>query len=390
MYIRRIAQLKVLTVFLVGISAASLVLGPLSWVTSTSPNSLQSQIHFKYEALESNLPHECAQWLPQDQRKVLMVGFRPISRLSWMEGEYQLATDMVNTLLKLGFQIDHVDIHSFENDVGASDLKIYYRIVYLATLGQKMNETFLESCKMIVLLPSERHLEEVDVDGVNPILNEKQILTAFPQEFGTNIWSRPTFQHSLHNLESTRGKRGTLLFFSYEPESSFIFQMLLDVGIELHVVFARKGKEGVIIPNTVIIHDNISPHDMLDLLSVSAFLITFGDSIPTLVPRMAMSVGASLIILSNVEGRSQMPALTNIGMPYVYNAVDTQGIMQAVAQSIDTRFTSYSIGFPSNFEDMMCALVEDDSVCSCELAKSNGDDVDCRSSFYMKKQPVFS
>eukprot|EP00979_Chaetoceros_neogracilis_P001428 scaffold248_cov263-Chaetoceros_neogracile.AAC.27 len=250
-----------------------------------------------------------------------------------MDGEYDLATNVIDTLLKLGFQIYHVDKQTFENE-DASDHIPYHRIVYLATLGQKLNEHNLGSCKMLVLLPHERYLREDDIDEVKPILSEKQLLTVFPLEF---------------------------------------------------------GNQDIEIPSAVIVHDNVSPEDMLDLLSVSSFLITFGDSIPTLVPRMAMTVGASLIILRNAEERSQMPLLSNVGTPYVYNANigDAQSIMQAVKQSMDIRFTSYSIGITSEFEDTMCALVEDDSVCSCELAKSNGENVDCRSSFQMEKQPVF-
>lgn len=390
MHIRRITQLKVLAVVLIGISATNLVFRPLSWVASTSTNPIQSQTHIKYEALESNLSHECANWIPQDQRKILLVGFKSLSSLSWMDGEYELATNVIDTLLKLGFQIYHVDKQSFENE-DASDHIPYHRIVYLATLGQKLNEHNLGSCKMLVLLPHERYLREDDIDEVKPILSEKQLLTVFPLEFSTNMWDRHSFQPLLHNLKSKREKRGTFLIFSHEHESSFIFQMLLDVGIELHAVYTKTGNQDIEIPSAVIVHDNVSPEDMLDLLSVSSFLITFGVSIPTLVPRMTMTVGASLIILNNAEGRSQMPLLSNVGTPYVYNANigDAQSIMQAVKQSIDIRFTSYSIGITSEFEDTMCALVEDDSVCSCELAKSNGDNVDCRSSFQMEKQPVF-
>jgi len=263
MSIKRIGPFKrviaVAMLLVAGISAACLVLGPLSWVSTNSATNFQRQGH-----IISDIQYDCAGWLQGDHRKVLAVGFQPYTSLSQMDGEHQLVTNMVNSLLKLGFAIDFIDTHSFDNGAGEADPFRYHRIFYLTKFGQRISERCLHSCNMRVLFPASSYSYEHGIDGVEAMFHEKQILTAFPQEFGTHLWD--------------------------------------------------------------------------DKASIR----------------------------------------------------DPQVIMHKVGQSFDDSFvTSFGVSRYSDFEDTMCALMEDDSVCSCEQARSGGDGVDCRSSFYMKKQPIF-
>mmetsp|Transcript_28443 Transcript_28443/g.42194 ORF Transcript_28443/g.42194 Transcript_28443/m.42194 type:complete len:273 (-) Transcript_28443:32-850(-) len=268
MRIKRICHFKrtitAAMVLVAGISAACLVLGPLLWVSRNSATNVQRQGHVISKILESDKRYDCASWLVGDQRKVLVVGFQPCTSLSQMDGECQLVTNMVNSLLKLGFAIDFIDTHSFDSGAGEADPFRYNRIFYLTKFGQRISERCLHSCNMRVLFPGSRYSYEHGIDGVEAMFHEKQILTAFPQEFGTHLWDEKA---------SIR---------------------------------------------------------------------------------------------------------------------DPQDIMYKVGQSFDSSFgATIGVSSYSDFEDTMCALMEDNSVCSCEKARSGGDDVDCRSSFYMKKQPIF-
>lgn len=268
MSIKRIGHFKraiaAAMLLVAGISAACLVLGPLSWVSRISATNVQRQGHIISKILQSDMRYDCAGWIQEDQRKVLAVGFQPFTSLSQMDGEYQLVTNMVNSMLKLGFAIDFIDTHSFDNGAGEADPVRYHRIFYLTKFGQRISERCLHSCNMRVLFPASSYSYEYGIDGVEAMFHEKQILTAFPQEFGTHLWD--------------------------------------------------------------------------DKASIR----------------------------------------------------DPQVIMHKVDQSFDDSFvTSLGVSSYSDFGDTMCALMEDDSVCSCEKARSGGDNVDCRSSFYMKKQPIF-
>jgi hypothetical protein len=261
MSVKRVGQFKGIAVAMLlvaGISAACLVLGPLAWVSTNSATNIQRQGHI-ISKVESDVRYDCAGWLQADQRKVLAVGFQPYTSLSQMDGEYQLVTNMVNSLLKLGFASDFIDTHSFDNGADEANPFLYHRIFYLTKFGQRISERCLHSCNMRVLFPASSYSYEHGIGGVEAMFHEKQILTAFPQEFGTHLWDdKPSIR---------------------DPQ---------------------------------------------------------------------------------------------------------------VSQSFDDSFvTSFGVLRHSDFEDTMCALMEDDSVCSCEKARSGGDDVDCRSSFYMKKEPIF-
>jgi len=92
-------------------------------------------------------------------------------------------------------------------------------------------------------------------------------------------------------------------------------------------------------------------------------------------------------------------------MPYVYTVdlVDIEGVVRAATHASTYRFSSY---VPPEFRvntliDRMCALIEDNALCSCPnplfgddmldfVAKNMSDsNVDCRASSYVKRGPVY-
>lgn len=103
--------------------------------------------------------------------------------------------------------------------------------------------------------------------------------------------------------------------------------------------------------------------------------------------------GVSIINLrsSTKNGHSQAPFLSGMRMPYVYNVNygDENGIVKATEHSHLYRYDSLTIFSVGEFEDSICAIVEDDSICSCPNTGIDSYVIDCRAEFYMKKNVIF-
>jgi hypothetical protein len=123
---------------------------------------------------------------------------------------------------------------------------------------------------------------------------------------------------------------------------------------------------------------------------------------------VGLSYGVSFLNPIREDGEAdytQHKALSRLGMPYVYNInlTDHDTVVQAATWATIYRFSSY---VPADFRveslvDRMCALLEDDALCSCpnplfgddqldmRLNQSVVHEMDCRASTYIKKAKIF-
>ena len=358
---------------------------------------------------------QCASWLPNSQRKILLVGFRPLTELSWLSEEFHLTMDLVMLLPYIGFDISYMEASAFERQVeqqGTSNnfCLSYHLIFYMLRMDQQQQVTtnvlraIGEStcCNMRVILPVASVPRENDeLDSLKLLLHEKQILTTFAIDGGTMIPYYPRllsheeimpYDGNFNEIKSV----GTLFMphFGILKASKQIIQRLLRKGLEINIFLEKNdvASHHFNLSSNAHVHSSTSPCKLLPVLKRSAFLMVWDGEYPNFLSLLALFHGASVIKVEKNDTKSQLEISNGIGIPFVYKAkVDNlKSIMKAVTDSINYRFTSHQLFSRGEFEDTLCALVEDNSVCMCSDARSHGDDhVDCRSSFYMKKSPIF-
>lgn len=346
-----------------------------------------------YAELTNESSTRCATWL-QNNRRVLLVGFQPVDELSWMTEEYHMSMNLVGSLLKLEFDLHHVGSSYFEN-MKDGDLRFYHRIFVMHPSKEDHWSRHFDhreiGCKIRVLLPDIDEGDDRFFQKLKNHFHEKQLLVASSHEGTTYLGYYPVLPKGIARpVSSERHKMGIIVLpvvhAKLSTKETSIVNRLLEMGISLHVLYRDRTYAKSDLPSGIINHEYLSQEATLNLLSQSAFMLSFGDIVPTPLPIIAISFGVSVINLTN-NRQSQLPFLSEQGMPYIYNVneYDVDGIISTVQYSFSYRFVSHIILSSGLFEDRVCALVEDDSICLCPPEKS----VDCRSSFYMMKQPAF-
>jgi len=340
----------------------------------------------------------CANWVAEDKRRILLVNFQPIEKLSWMAEEYHMSLSLVKSCLKLGFDIHHVDKSYFENYMDPGELSSYHRILYMLSSPSDVHWSHQFDhrdviCKIRVLLPDGKIWNDTDFLRLSLRFQKKQLLVASPHEDGTYFGYYPVLSTGVaaRPVSSMREKRGIIVLSPHlkvSETANEVMKKLIDAGLIIHVICSGRLDVKVELPNSAIRHQDLSQEETSRLLSQSAFLIHFGDTVATPLPVIAISFGVSVINLSSKDGTSQMPSLSEMGMPYVYNVdIDDEDAIVSTAQlSVQYRFASHVMVTDGVMEDRVCALVEDDSMCSCPSQMSG---MECRASFYMKKEAIF-
>ena len=165
------------------------------------------------------------------------------------------------------------------------------------------------------------------------------------------------------------------------------------------------GREGVIV------HENLTEGQFIEIVSNCAFTI-IGKNVQLDSPSVWISLAYGTAVLNSNQADQGKESLlsSQLDKPYLYNISfgDTESVIQAAGWAVTNRFESY---IPSQFRrgtmnDRVCALLEDDSLCSCpnptfavtpeikeDLYKKYGKDsqlMDCRGNMFVKKGPTFS
>lgn len=367
----------------------------------------------------------CATWLPKHERKILLVGFQPLENLSWTSDEFHLTIGLSIMLPRLRFDVEYMTQDAFQRTVAMVKeqhqqdhegmdilLHSYHQIFYMRSrMEQSMNVSdlcnrgIISCCNMRVIYPDIRNDEEdkTDIEMAKLLLHEKQILTVSPLDGSTDIpsyYSSPFISREMNgNSVLTPRNIGTLYVSQHGHinEVQKLVRILLKKGLEVHIFLNTAMDDdrstSIKAMKNAHIHSNMMPNNVSSILANSVFLAVWGDNFPTFLSLLTLSHGASVIqIQPNSDvGRNRLPWFLDIGMPYVYRVEvgDTESIIQAVDDSVNYRFLRHDPISPGEFEDVLCALIEDDSVCECHAARSKGDDIDCQSSFYMKKSTIF-
>jgi hypothetical protein len=362
---------------------------------------------------------KCATWLPKNKRKILLVGFHPLTNLSWISEEFHLTMGLTMVLPRLGFDVDHMTQDTFKGFVmkkkeqeskGMDILSSSYHQIYImrSTIEQPLggvsdvcSNGIVSCCNMRVIFPDVPYSNNgnLEFETVKLLLHEKQILTTTPMDGSTEIASyyySPFLSRA--NVSDTLLKPkdvGTVYLSRHGQihELESIVRILLKKELEVHVFLdtAVEDAHAFKAMKNVQVHANVLPNILSPVLARSVFLVVCGGNFSTFLFLLTLSHGASVIHVQQSSGSNRVPWFLDLGMPYVYRveAGNTKSLIKAVNNSISYRFLRHDPISPGEFEDALCAIVEDDSVCKCHAARSQGDDIDCRSSFYMKKSTIF-
>ena len=390
----------------------------------------------------STIPQQqCANWLTatttndSNERQVLLVGFQSIDLLSWASEEYHLSLNIIESLLTFGFDLHHIDSEIWEKGIAKEDLEVYHRIfilpkrvvsdeTYDPNNVQCMRRNYYHheiACKIRIVFADvnmknenndndeRKNEEEAVIENWETMFHEKQLLLASSRdaegvgEGKTYLGYYPMLPNEIERpVKSDRSKRGLVIVpgingdaGSLSPEEDAILKRLLKEGISLHIIprdrlHLHAQPETQSQPENItreVKSERISQTDILELLTESTFLLYLGNDIFKGLPLIAMALGASVINLTSKNGESQMSFLSQHSMPYVYNVnrEDIDRIVETVQETFEYRFPSHIILGRGEIQDRICALMEDDSVCTCPRDGS----VDCRSSFYAMKRPPY-
>jgi hypothetical protein len=367
----------------------------------------------------------CATWLPKHERKILLVGFQPLENLSWTSDEFHLTRGLSIMLPRLRFDVEYMTQDAFQRTIAMMKeqhqqdqegksilLHSYHQIFYMRSrMEQPMNLSdlctrgIISCCNMRVIYPDIRNDEKdkTEIEMAKLLLHEKQILTVSPLDGSTDIpsyYSFPFISREMNgNSVLTPRNIGSLYVSQYGNihEVQKLVRILLKKGLEVHIFLDTAMDDdrstSIKAMKNAHIHSNMMPNNVSSILAKSVFLAVWGDNFPTFLSLLTLSYGASVIqIQPNSDvGRNRLAWFLDMGMPYVYRVEigDTKSIIKAVNDSVNYRFLQHEPISPGEFEDVLCALIEDDSVCECHVARSKGDDIDCQSSFYMKKSTIF-
>ena len=378
-----------------------------------SDSSFSSYTSKDYAEKRDETILSCARWMDYDKRKILLVGLRPMETLSWMTEEYHLSLNLIHSILKLGFDLSQVGIDHFEK-MEEEKLRIYHRI-FVFHRSQSTEDKWSRhydrheiACKIRILFP-DLSMDKEDLEFLRHVkerFHEKQLLDiSSPGTGNTCLGYYPMLPKDIERpLSSERHQMGIISVpksYTLSVVEASILQRLMKMNrVSIHVLYldgitARADSA----TGKIVDHKNLDQKGIINLVSQSAFLLSFGERVQTPLPVISMSLGVSVIILMKMQDSrtsSQIPFVSNIGAPYAYNVneTDINGIIIAVQNSFSHRFLSHTImsfgefedsTSPGVFEDRVCALLEDDSVCLCPDSI-----MDCRSSFHLMKRPPFS
>ena len=348
------------------------------------------------QMLNSGLKYECAPWIPQEQRRVIL---RKHHRLNdwrsyqngegYLGGEGYWSASLMFVLQSLGFEVE-VDGH---NPYGnAEDMERIrngeiYRIIVDADYNQ--DEVTDEALGDPDVLCKVRHLEwwdKPDEKLLEQYEDPRQVLTPyiFP---GSKATGMPFFVHSevtlppITKIES-RGRTAYL----HHKECGFpkvIVQGLLQAGYELHLTCFGDLRKHIdpMVPDKyidkVIHHSKLTTIELSKVLRKVSMVIGFGDPRNSPTHYEGLANGAALLNPVSANGKqSQHSILQNLGAPYVYNYLKStdeaerlKNILEMAEMAVSNPFGSH-IPFDHRFDvvrQRVCAnLIETDSICNCD------------------------
>jgi len=388
-----------------------------------------------------------------DQRKVLLVNFDMGDNLSDTRILKFSLTSMIGSHLREAlehnqFQVDEFNIFtslthstSIQREWKALDLKMYHRIFYMINSeddidqGSLYNSFFLDFdilCKLRVVFSDNavRLLEMEDNDSylektVIKILDRKQIVFGYPDTRGTFLGSY-LFDLNFMNMirkgalsspeQKSLPKEGLIKITQSSTQSMLqikdIIKSLIANNFTIHVICdeesANECKRFRSDKDIILHNHHMTQREYIDVVSDCAF--TLGGDNMTKSPLTWIDLALGAAILNSVQrNHSKLSLPWQIDSPYIYNIVMDQkeNVVQAAKWASANRFNSFIAPElrAGTMNNRVCAMLEDESLCSCpnptfevnkvmkkEFQYKYGDDsklIDCRSTFLMKKGPIF-
>lgn len=319
---------------------------------------------------------QCAQWMPKAKRKVLLVGFRPKQEFPWISEEYHFSNNLVSHLKMMNFDIIYAYERDFLLNHGNTSIANFHRVFYIPKSINDIPKVLLDSCKVRYFLGGTKAftLEEWYILSR---MHEKQLLSPYARDGITYISYQPFLNAPIAFRHREKDRTGIMFLSSrIDEEQRSVLKELEEEDIGITVLYTKE------------LWDRKESEDiLLRSLSNTNFVLTYDDEVSTALVKIALKVGTSIIALLGYKNK----LFEQTREPYVFKVEPKQqeSIVKAVKESLDYSFASFSLYGDANFYDLTCAILEDDSVCTCQEARSTGAVIDCRSSMYMKKSKVY-
>lgn len=319
---------------------------------------------------------QCAQWMPKAKRKVLLVGFRPKQGFPWISEEYHFSNNLISHLEVMNFDITYADERDFHLDKGNTRIGNFHRVFYIPERVNDIPEVLLKSCKVRYFLGGTKTIT-LEEWRILSRLHEKQLFSPYARDSITYISYQP-FLYSPIEFQPHKKDRTGIMFISsrIDDKQTSLLKELEKEDIGVDVLYTKE-----------LWNSKDSEKRLLRRLSKTSFVLTYDDEVSTALVKISLKVGTSIIALDGYKNE----LFEQTREPYVFKVEQKQkeSIVKAVKESLDYRFPSFSLYGDANFYDLTCAILEDDSVCTCQEARSKEAVIDCRSSMYMKKSKVY-
>ena len=405
----------------------------------------------------------CAQWMNQTNlRQVLF-----IKRHRKNDDSHQMQSMMekhiYNSLQRNGFFVDYFT----RNDVNQKmmqrggrrksgmslwikgiDYHSYHRIFYFIDekdehwMNDKMFSSHLEQftefeiwCKLrIVIDNSNNNTTHALIDSfykengnIESFFSRKQIILGHPDKRGTFLSSfvfddddmrRIRMRIAWSDDERSQNERVGLIRYDtkFEDVMTFLLDALCRKNITLHVVCGKDDSVCFEEQKQYHRNDGIFFHEemLLDkeyskLLSTSSFTIGINAHWNFKTVWNDMAHGNTVINIITSDDSTIFEAPFKVAEPYykIHKLTDIDIVLTTVEGSLNQKVKSFipSELHSGTMDDRVCAILEDDSLCSCpnptfkvsgstrnEFYKRFGDDsrlIDCRSNLDAKKESIF-
>jgi len=383
----------------------------------TNLNILES-FSLETETLTNIAPSiHCARWIQKlENRKVLFVNFRYNG--NGIDDYVVMAKSLESVLSEQYFDIVKIDRQSFI-DMSLNEVASFRRIFYMILPNEDFDwvhhfDHFESFCKLRVLV-SDLNLIDNDARDKKNLskLDSKQILLGIPHPSGIFIgWYMPIEVVGIKRTRLLKNRDNVALIYGTKfgdiVDHSFVILELVEHGFTVFILLDDLNNHDkytiTIGGDEHRIHQNLTEENIFEIASKSAFMLGIG-KIPLFPLMIGLASGAA--VLNPITWNNSY--LAQFNQPYVYNVDlgNTNNYTQAAEWAVNYRFQSFippelRLG---SVNDRTCALMDDDALCRCPnpTFPINGDErnhlydkfggdsnvIDCRSSFLIKKQPIF-
>ncbi|GFH55667.1 predicted protein [Chaetoceros tenuissimus] len=340
----------------------------------STPRTHQDAIASKSSQYRNISSPQCAQSMPKAKRKVLLVGFRPKQEFPWISEEYHFSNNLISHLKMMNFDITYADEREFLARKGSISIANFHRVFYIPKSVHDIPKVLLDSCKVRYFLGGTKAIT-LEEWHILSRLHEKQLLSPYTRDGMTYISYQPFLNEPIEFRHREKDRSGIIFLSSrIDEEQILVLKELQKEDIDVDVLYTKEKSKD-------------SEGSLLRSLSNASFVLTYDDEVSTALVKMTLKVGTSIIAVHGSKNK----IFEQTREPYVFKVEPKQkeSIVKAVKESLDYSFHAFSLYGDANFYDLTCAILEDDSVCSCQDARSTGVVVDCRSSMYMKKSKVY-